>query len=152
MLFSDRLRKLSRHEHCQYRSSVANASRDHHQCSEPRKCQTASAVVRVGSEIPVLPKGVLARVGRVASRDNAVESTMSEWSARCIHTEKDLPMLSWWAHFTDVPGCGIGQRGNERAEACTTLLRRSYAALSHLRGGRPWAVNRWSQLLYQNSE
>src|SRR5260370_6840310 len=57
--------------------------------------------------------------------DNAVESTMSEWSARCVHTEKDLPMLSCWAHFMDVPGYGIRQRGNERAEASTTLLRRS---------------------------
>ena len=44
---------------------------------------------------------------------------------RCVHTEKNLPILGWWAHFTDVPGYGIRQRGNEWAEASTTLLRRS---------------------------
>ena len=57
--------------------------------------------------------------------DDAIESAMSEWPARCAHTEKNLPILGGWAHFTDVPGDGISQGGNEWADASAALLCRS---------------------------
>jgi hypothetical protein len=41
--------------------------------------------------------------------DDVVKTAMSEGSARRVHTEKNLPMLSEWSHFTDVPGCSLRQ-------------------------------------------
>src|SRR5271165_7632608 len=55
--------------------------------------------------------------------DDAVESTMSEWPARCVHTQKNLPILSWRTHLTDVPGYGLRQGRNEWADASAALFR-----------------------------